>query len=93
MSKENRLHPNLSSVNGTFSQVIEENSKQLSSIINDGSNSFEDIKSYVLELLESCKETPWVRGAIRKVENFDNKNDLVFYVYNSFLSGENLKSI
>ena len=92
-TKENQLHPNLSNIDGTLTSAVEENAGELKRIFEDTSLDIDDIKSYLFELLDSCKQTPWIKKSIAKIEKMTDKNELAFFVYNSFLSGENLKSM
>lgn len=92
-SKENQIHPNLSNIDGTLTSAVQENAGELKRIFEDPSLDIDDIKDYLFELLESCKSTPWIKKATAKIEKMTDKNELAFFVYNSFLSGENLKSM
>ena len=92
-SKEKSIHPNLSNIDGTLSSAVQENAGELKRIFEDTSLNVDDIKDYLFELLDSCRQTAWIKKARGKIEKISDKNELAFFVYNSFLSGENLKSM
>ena len=85
-----KRHPDLSSIHGTFAQVIEENTNTLTDLINDDDISCEELKEFVFEMMENCKQTAWIRKAKVKMERMYDKNELAFFIYNSMLSGANL---
>ena len=93
MAKENKTHPDLTNIDGTFSSVVEANSNRLSGLINDDSVGVDEIKDFCLEMMENCKDSPWIRKAKTRIERMTDKNELAFFIYNSMLSGANLKSI
>lgn len=91
--KENKIHPNLSNIDGTLTSAVEENAGELKRIFEEPNLNIDDIKDYIFELLDNCKPTPWIKNTKGKIEKMTDKNELAFFVYNSFLSGENLKSM
>lgn len=87
-----KQHPDLTNIDGTFASVVEANSRALSSLINDDHVSVNEVKEFVFEMMENCKETAWIRRAKARMERMYDKNELAFFIYNSVLSGANLKA-
>lgn len=87
-----KQHPDLTNVNGTFASVVEANSRTLSGLINDDDVDANEVREFVFEMMENCKQTPWIRNAKTKMERMYSKDELAFYIYNSVLSGANLKA-
>lgn len=54
-------HPNLSTKDGTFAQVFEENKVEFTKLSDDSDVTYSELKDYILELLDGCKPTPWVK--------------------------------
>lgn len=89
----NGPRPDLTNKDGTFASLVVANSRTLTGLINDDHVSCDELKEFVLELLDNCNQTPWVKNARQNVQDKKDKTDLAFYVYNSMLSGAGLKSM
>ena len=89
---DGKTHPNLAYIDGTLTSAVYMNAGELKTLVEDESVTYEDLNAYVLEMLDGCKQTPWIKKARITLDKIHNKTDLAFFVYNSFLSGENLAS-
>lgn len=88
ISEETRKKiPNLSNIEGTITQIVQENSATISKLCDDYEVSDEDFKEYILELFEQAKQTRYVKQSIIKIERMQYKSDIASYIYNMNLAG------
>lgn len=84
-----KKYPNLSNIEGSFTQVVQENNNVIAAAAEDDSVSKEDFKELILHILDECKQTNWTKKAKGKIERFDSKYEIMKFVYNAYLKGEN----
>lgn len=94
ISKETKAkYPELSKIDGTITNVVNENSKLITQLFEDEEVSDEDFKESILEILDQAKQTKYVKSAIDKIERMDDRKEICYYMYNMALSGDGLKAI
>lgn len=86
-------YPNLTNVEGTLTQVVEEKMNMISAASNDDNIGVEDFRAIILYILNECKQTPKVKQAKLKVERMSSKNEICFFIVNSALAGENQRAM
>ena len=86
-------YPNLANVEGSFTQVIEENMNTLSLAMEDETVSDENFKEIIFHIMKQCKQSPYISKVRSKIEQMRTKREICFYVIRAALKGENLGTV
>lgn len=79
-----KKYPDLSNIEGSVTQVIEEATPRLAKI-DDLTD--EEFKQLAIEIVSQAKETNKQREILARLERHHDKNTIIQYLYNVYLAG------
>ena len=89
---KNNKPRDLSHTNGTYTKLLNENIQTIYDNYNNRSISVEQFKQNVIKIIESAHDTPAKRNFLLSLDNQKTKNNVLFFVSNSWLRGCGLSS-
>ena len=89
---KNNKPRDLSHTNGTYTKLLNENIQTIYDNYNNRSISVEQFKQKVIKIIESAHDTPAKRNFLLSLDKQKTKNNVLFFVSNSWLRGCGLSS-
>ena len=89
---KNNKPRDLSQTNGTYTKLLNENIQTIYNDYNNISISVEQFKQKVIKIIESAHDTPAKRNFLLSLNKQKTKNNVLFFVSNSWLRGCGLSS-
>ena len=89
---KNNKPRDLSQTNGTYTKLLNENIQTIYDNYNNRSISVEQFKQNVIKIIESAHDTPAKRNFLSSLDKQKTKNNILFFVSNSWLRGCGLSS-
>lgn len=80
----------LTTVDGTYSQLLAEHITEINAAISKTEVSAEELKQLILGIIEEAKDTNAKRTFIFNLSCKSNKMDIAFYVTNAYLCGSGM---